>query len=159
MALGMIPARGRWDERWLPVTSTATFPQGSLVQYDVNLNVREYASTDSSVLGISATSSTNSRSYNGVNCVMVYLPTPGCTAYSDLTTGVAQSSLSLGNKVCGYKQGNIASYASTVIGHASRFSGIFTVVGFIDSVLSRVEVAFNMENTDWYSGSTFTAAV
>ena len=158
MAYGMIPARGQWEERWLPVTSTATFLQGSLVQYDPALNVREYLSTDSSVLGISATSSTNSRLYNGVSCVMVYIPRPGCTAMSDLTTGVTQSGLSLGNKVCGYKQGNIASYASTVIGISSRFSGIFTVVGMIDSARSQVEVAFNIENTDWYSASSFTAA-
>lgn len=158
MALGMIPARGNWEQRWFEVLSTATFPQGSLVQFGPGYQVREYASTDSSVLGISATSSTASRLYDGVNKVLVFIPTPRCTAFSDLTTGVTQSSLSIGKHVTGYKEGNIASYTSTVMGQSSRFSAIFTVVGPIDSARSRVEVAFNMENTGLYSVSSTTYA-
>lgn len=155
---GMIPARGLWEERWFPVSSTATFQKGALIQFATDFSVREYASTDSSVLGISATSSTASRLVNGVNSVMVYLPRPYCTALSDLTTGVVQSALSPGFHCLGYKQGNLMSYASTVIGQASRFSAIFTVVGLIDSARSQVEVAFNMENVGLYSTSSNTYA-
>jgi len=155
---GMIPARGLWEQRWFPVSSTATFAKGSLVQFATDFSVREYLSTDSSVLGISLSASTNSRLVNGVLSVQVALPRPYCTAWSDLTTGVAQSALSPGFHCLGYKQGNLTSYASTVIGQASRFSAIFTVVGLIDSTRSQVEVAFNMENVGLYSTSSNTYA-
>jgi len=90
--------------------------------------------------------------------VMVAIPAPGCTAYSDLTTGITQSALSVGKQVCMYKQGNLMSYASTVVGHASRFSAIATIVGPIDSANSRVEVAFNILSSVYYSGSSATFA-
>jgi hypothetical protein len=155
---GMIPARGKWEERWFEVNSTATFSKGALVQLDNAYRVREYASTDSSVLGISAQSSTASRSYSGLTMVGVYLPIPGCTALSDLTTGI--SNLSVGQIVCAYKQGNLMSYASTVVGQASRFSAIFQIVGPIDSARSQIEVAFTMAGADIYTSAsslTFTA--
>ena len=90
--------------------------------------------------------------------VQVFVPAPGCTAYSDVTTGVLQSDLSIGKKVLVYKEGNLMSYCSTVMGHASRHSAIAQVVGPIDADLSRVEVAFNMENVAFYSTSSVTFA-
>lgn len=155
---GMIPARGKWETRWVEVLSTATFLKGSLVQLDPAYRAREYASTDSSVFGIALSASTNSRSLDGVNKVNIAIPAPGCTALSDVTTGVVQSALSIGKKVAADKNGNLMSYCSTVIGQASRFSGIFTVVGPIDARTSQVEVAFNMENTVFYSASSTTFA-
>lgn len=155
---GLIPARGNWETRWFETASAATFRKGSAVQLDDAYRLGEYASTDSGVLGIALSDSVNSTPMGGVNKVAVALPAPNCTAYSDVTTGIAQSDLSIGKKVCLYKQGNVASYASTVIGHASRHSALLTVVGPIDSVNSRVEVAFNMENVGWYSTSSTTYA-
>lgn len=156
---GLIPARGQWEERWFDVDSTTTFQKGDAVTLSPLYRVRAYASTDSSILGISATSSTASRVLaGGRNQVMVYVPAPKCTAYSDVTTGVAQSDLSVGKKVCLYREGNNVSYTSTVMGHASRFSALATVVGLLDSVNSRVEIAFNMENTAYYSVSSTTYA-
>lgn len=155
---GLIPARGLWEQRWWAVNSSATFGKGSALQLDPALNVREYASTDSSLFGIALSASTNSRLLDGVNKVMVAIPRPYCTALSDVTTGVTQSSLSPGNHVCLYKQGNLASYTSTVFGQASRFSAVLTVVGNIDARTSQVEVAFNMENVGLYSVSSTTYA-
>jgi len=154
--LGLVPARGNWETRWFETLSTATFAKGSLVNFGAGYQLKEYASTDSAVVGISASASTGSQQLGGVNKVAVYLPAPGCTAYSDLTTGVVASDLSVGKKILIYKQGNLMSYASTVMGHASRHSAIAQVVGPIDADLSRVEVAFNMENVGFYSTSSTT---
>lgn len=155
---GLIPARGNWETRWFTTASAATFAKGSLVQLNAAYEVKEYASTDSSVLGISLSASTASRAMGGTQKVAVAIPAPGCTAFSDVTTGVAQSALSIGKKVAAAKEGNLMSYCSTVMGHASRFSAVFTVVGPIDSAKSRVEVAFNMEAVGLYSASSTTYA-
>lgn len=157
--LGLVPAKGTWEYRWFDVLSTATFLKGSAVQFDAAYRVKEYSSTDSSVLGIAMQNSVNSRVLAGGRTqVMVAIPTPNCTAYSDVTIGVTQSSLSPGKHVALAKEGNLMSYTSTVMGHASRFSAVVTVLGLIDSVTSRVEVAFNMENVGLYSVSSTTYA-
>ena len=173
--LGCIPARGDWEYRLSAISSGATFGKGSLVNLDAGYLVREYLSTDSQVFGIALSHSTSSfpgpgmaagvgniplayASFNS-GAVMVAIPRPGCTFYSDLTTGIAQSALSIGKKVCMYKQGNLMSYASTVIGQSSQFSAIITVVGPIDSTNSRVECAFNVLSSVFYSSSSATFAV
>ena len=156
--LGLVPARGNWETRWFETASAATFGRGSLVNLDDAYRLGEYSSTDSAIVGIAASHSTASQSIRGINMVAVYLPSPGCTAYSDVTTGVTQSGMSIGKKILIYKEGNLMSYASTVMGHASRHSAIAQVVGPIDADLSRVEVAFNMENVAFYSTSSVTFA-
>src|SRR3989440_8562766 len=127
---GLVPARGSWEYRLSYISSGATFGKGSLVNLDSGYLVREYLSTDSQFYGIAMSNSTaslpgpfSSLAYSSNSgAIMVAIPAPGCTAYSDLTTGIAQSSLSIGRQTLIYKQGNLMSYASTVIGHASRFS-------------------------------------
>ena len=109
-------------------------------------------------MGIAASASTGSQKLGGVNKVQVYIPAPNCTAYSDITTGVVQSAMSIGKKILIYKQGNLMSYASTVMGHASNFSSIAQVVGPIDAQLSRVEISFNLDGSAFYSTSTVTFA-
>ncbi|HKR57141.1 MAG TPA: hypothetical protein VJS20_12645 [Gemmatimonadales bacterium] len=156
--LGLVPARGEWTQRWFEVLSTATFQKGSLVNFNSSYQVREYLSTDSQVVGIAVSASTGSQTLGGVKKVAVYVPAPNCTAYSDLTTGVTQAALPIGKRTLVYKQGNLMSYASTVMGHASNFSSIAAVVGPIDADLSRVEIAFNMDNVAFYSTSSTTFA-
>jgi hypothetical protein len=156
--LGLVPARGDWESRWFETASAATFAKGSLVGFDNAYRLGEYASTDSSIVGIAASHSTASQSIRGLSMVQVFVPAPGCTAYSDVTTGVLQSDLSIGKKVLVYKEGNLMSYASTVIGHASLHSAIAQIVGPIDADLSRVEIAFNMMNVAFYSTSSTTFA-
>jgi hypothetical protein len=156
--LGLIPARGDWQTRWFETLSTATYAKGSLVNFGPDYRLREYLSTDSTVVGIAVSASTGSQTLGGVKKVAVYIPSPNCTAYSDLTTGVTQSSMSIGKRILVYKQGNLMSYASTVMGHASNFSSIAAVVGPIDADLSRVEIAFNMDNVAFYSTSSVTFA-
>ena len=162
---GCVPARGNWEYRLSAVSSGATFAKGSLVNLDPVGNVREYLSTDSQFFGIAMSHSTASfpgagapLAYpsNNSGYVLVAIPTPGCTWFSDLTTGVTQSSLTPGMASLIYKQGNIMSYASTVMGQASRFSAIITIVGPIDSANSRVEVAANVLTSIFYSASSHT---
>jgi hypothetical protein len=155
--LGLTPARGNWESRWFETTSTATFAKGSLVNLTNAYRLKEYTSTDSQVLGIAASHSTASTILRGLPMIQVYLPTPNCTALSDLTTGVVQSDLSIGKHILIYKQGNLMSYASTVKGlDASAFSTSVAIVGPIDADMSRVEVAFNLSNVAIYSGSSIT---
>lgn len=154
--LGLVPARGDWESRWFETASAATYGKGSLVNFDAAYRLKEYLSTDSAIVGIAASHSTASQSIRGLNMVQVFVPAPNCTAYSDVTTGVTQSAMSIGKKILIYKEGNLMSYASTVMGHASRHSSIAQVLGPIDADLSRVEVAFNMENVGFYSTSSTT---
>jgi hypothetical protein len=156
--LGLVPARGDWESRWFETLSTATYQKGSLVNFGADYKLREYLSTDSTVVGIAASASTGSQTLGGVKKVQVFVPSPSCTAYSDITTGVTQSSMSIGKKILIYKQGNLMSYASSLAGHASNFSSIAQVVGPIDALLSRVEIAFNMDNVAFYSTSSTTFA-
>jgi len=157
--LGLVPARGDWETRWFETLSTATYAKGSLVVFNPVYQLREYASTDSAVVGIALSASTASQKIRGLPMVPVAIPTPNCTAYSDITTGVTQSSMSIGKRILVYKQGNLMSYASTVMGHASNFSSIAQVVGPIDAALSRVEIAFNLDGAVFYSVSSTTFAI
>lgn len=155
MAFGLIPFRGPWEYRLSTTSSLVTFPKGALLALDPTRTVREYISTDSQWFGIAMSHST--ASIGGK--VVVAIPAPQCTALSDLTTGIAQSSLSLGQVVNCYKEGNYMSYASTVIGQSSRFSGVFTIANeTIFSATSQVEVAFNVLTGVLYSGSSHTFA-
>lgn len=158
MPLGLTPARGCWESRWFETGSTATFPKGSLVNFDAAYRLKEYTSLDSQAVGIALSYSTQSTSIRGLNMVQVAIPSPGCTAEADITTGVAQSAMSIGKKIAFEKRGDYMSYASTVMGHASRFSAIGQVVGPIDAALSRVEVAINLEGAAFYSTSSVTFA-
>ena len=155
---GLVPARGNWETRFFETASAATYAKGSLVNFDDAYRLKEYASTDSNVVGIALSYSTQSTSIRGLNMVGVAIPGANCTAYSDITTGVTQSAMSIGKKILVYKQGNVMSYASTVMGHASRFSAIAQVVGPIDAATSRVEIALNAEGLAFYSTSSVTFA-
>lgn len=157
--LGLIPARGEWEYRWVDVLSTATFKKGSGINLNSAYQAREYASTDSQLVGFAMSDAGSARTLAaGRLQVLVAIPRPGCTAYSDVTTGINQSDLSVGKHVCLYKEGNLMSYASTVIGQSSRFSGTLIIVGNLDSARSRVEVAFATETGAWYSTSSNTYA-
>lgn len=158
MPIGLVPARGDWESRWFETGSAATFPKGSLVNFDDGYRLKEYASTDSQIVGVAASYSTQSTEVRGLNMVQVYVPSAKCTAIADITTGVAQSAMSIGKKIAFEKRGNINSFASTVMGHASRFSAIAQVVGPIDAARSQVEVAFNAEAVAFYSTSSVTFA-
>ena len=159
MAFGMIPARGPWEIRWFATDSAATFPKGALVSLGTAGLVREYLSTDSQAFGIALSHSTASTVVvGGANSVAVAIPFPGCTAWSDLTTGIGASVLTVGASSVIYKQGNYTSYASTLMGQASRFSALVKIAGPLRSDTSQIEVAFNALTLVLYSASSSTFA-
>lgn len=159
MALGLIPARGIWESRWFEVNSSTTFQQGDAVNFDPAYRVRTYVSTDSQILGISATSSTNSTKMRGLQMVQVYIPNAGATCYSDLSTGITQSTLSIGAAVGIVKVFNNTSYCSNVLANGgSLFSALAKIVGPIDATHSRVEIGLNIGDAVFYSTSTSTFA-
>ena len=128
------------------------------MNFNAAYQLKEYLSTDSQAVGIALSYSTQSTSIRGLNMVQVALPTPNCTFTADVQTGVTQSALSIGKKILVAKSGNYMSFASTVMGEASRFSAIAQVVGPIDAATSRVEIAFNLEGVAFYSTSSATFA-
>ena len=155
---GLIPARGCWEYRLLPTTSTSTFAKGSLVALSTARNVRLYDSADSHYLGIAMSRSVDSLPAGKVN---VAIPGPGCTAYASLFTNMAASTLSIG-QAYGLCVGNasansdVLSYVTTLA--TSVFSRIVTIVGPPDSVLSRIEVAFIQNEAAFYSTSSVSLA-
>ena len=138
MALQVVPARGRWEQRVFDLLSTATFVQGSLVKLHAARRVSEYSGGESAFLGIAASHSSNSLP---AGKIVVYIPASyGCTALADVPTGVAASSLSLGETVGFYKSGNTVSTITT--SYTSTAGRIAVIVGAINSVTSQIEVEF-----------------
>ena len=100
MPLGLTLARGDWESRWFATTSSATFPKGALVNLSTTHLLVEWASDDSSFLGIALSHSTASTPIGGLgNSVQVAIPAPNCTAFADLGTGFTTSLLSIGQRV------------------------------------------------------------
>lgn len=163
MPQGLIPSNDRWEVQWFASTDTTnTFRRFELVRLMNDYSVSVMSSHASQPLGIALSSSTNSQPIRGINMVPVAVPLFGAKAYADVDTGVTASDLSIGKKITISKpvaQGTgLFSFASTVIGQASRFSAYAQVVGPIDTDLSRVEVSFNAENVTFYSTSSVTMA-
>ena len=156
MPLGLTLARGDWESRWFATTSSATFPKGALVNLSTTHLLVEWASDDSSFLGIALSHSTASTPIGGLgNSVQVAIPAPNCTAFADLGTGFTTSLLSIGQRVTFEKDGNYNSFVTR--GAASRFSNVAHVAGPIQtSYASRIEVGFVTELLTFYSSSSLT---
>lgn len=157
MALGVIPARGCWEYRLANTASAATFLKGCVLSLNPARTVREYLSTHSSAYGIAMCDSVNSLP---AGKVVVAVPTPGCTAMADLSTGVVASLLSIGQVGAIQKVGNYSSFFTTS-GAFSAFSSLFRVAApyVDDSKISRIEVSPILDNwTEYGSASTSTFA-
>jgi hypothetical protein len=148
MPEGLTPARGDWEYRLFNTASAATYAKGNLVALNGARDVVEFTSAMSSHLGIALSASTASLP---VGKVLVAIPRPGCTAYSDVTTSFAGSALSIGEVYSIGKHGNLNSYITT---RASVFSSVVEIVGPLDSATSRIEVAFVQLGATLYSVSS-----
>ena len=149
MALGFIPATGHWDYRQFDTTSSSTFVKGCLVSFNGARTLVEYDSTLSQYVGIAQQTSTNS---TPAGKVLVAVPKPGCTARTDVWTGITASAISVGHAMALGKQGNYNSYITTLA--TSVFSKVVTIVGPVRSADSRVEVAFIQNEALIYSTSS-----
>lgn len=153
MPLGITPSAGPWQIREFDTASAATYLAGSLVAFNGARNVVEYTSVMSSYLGVALNDSVNSQPRGKVQ---VAIPVPGCTCWSDITTGVVASALSAGQALGASKPGNLFSFATTLA--TSVFSKIWASTGRYDlgttSGKSRVEMVFiSNEATIWSTSS------
>lgn len=157
MALGIIPARGPWETRTFPKSQLTTlsqgqFSKGDLVCLDHGRHISVWTSTQSNYLGVSLQDSINSQL--GIS---VAIPFPGCTAYVDSLTTDAASNFSLGQAGSFMtRYGRTSVLSMQPAGGASAFSFIANVVGPMDSVQSRIEVAFLSQTATFYSASSAT---
>ena len=156
MALGITPARGDWEYRRF--SAFTTLAQGQWQKGDLvgmsgpgRLPSLLTSSNFSTFLGVAMNDSLNSLPVG--TCVLA-IPRAGCTAYVDLLTTEATSGMSFG------QAGSIVS----ANGRTSSFSLLATsvwsrmveIVGPVDSLASRVEVAFIQNAQTIYSTSSVT---
>ncbi len=149
---GFVTARGDWMYERFTLATASAISQGSLVCISnaTGREISEYSGGQQGVLGILTHPSANSLPKG--KCI-VALPRAGCTAYCDVPTGLASSSLSQFDAMGIYKgaQGT-TSYITTV--YTSAASKIVEIYGPVDSTLSRVEVAFIQNSQQVWSVST-----
>lgn len=157
MAFGIVPARGNWEQRSFPKSQITTlsqgaFSKGDLVCLDHGRSISVWTSTQSGYLGVALNASSDSNFG-----VIVAIPAPNCTAYVDSLTTDAVSNFSLGQSGSFMtRYGRTSVLTMLPAGGASAFSYIATVVGVMDSVNSRIEVAFLSQNAVFYSASSAT---
>jgi len=149
MPLGITPSAGPWQIREFNSNSAATYLAGSLVAFNGARDVVEFTSVMSSYIGVALNDSVNSQPRGKVQ---VAIPVPGCTCWSDITTGVVASTLSAGQALGIAKPGNSFSFVTTLA--TSVFSRIWATTGKYDlgttSGKSRVEMIFiSNEATLW----------
>lgn len=140
MAFGITPTGDwkKWNQQTFNLTSTSSAKKGSLVKFDGARNVAEYTSVDSHYLGVQMHASSDSLPTG--KCT-VAIPTSGARAVVDVWTGMTASQLSLGQAYTLSRNGDTPCSILTTLA-TSVFSRIVTITGPIDSVNSRIEVAF-----------------
>jgi hypothetical protein len=154
--MALYPARGEWKQRLLASNSTATFAAGSLVAFNPRRLVVEYTSLSSAAIGIAAHASVDSLANPGK--VLVHVPAGAeCTFWAPTGT-LAQSAVSLGQAVGIKKSGNTMDQVDATI--TSTVSVIGTIYGpLVDtSTVSKIEVAWQVGQGVWFSGSSNTFA-
>jgi hypothetical protein len=154
--MGLKPARGEWGYRTLASNSTATFVEGSLVAFNPRRLLVEYTSVSSAAVGIAMNSSVNSLAAPGMTVVAVPVGRE-CTFWAPTGT-LAQSALSLGQAVGIKKSGNTMDQVDATI--TSTVSCVGSVYGpLVDtSTVTKVEVAWQVGQGVWFSGSSNTFA-
>lgn len=137
--MGLVPARGRWENELFDVLSTATFRQGALVKLNGARTVSEYSGGEASFLGIALH---NSSASLPAGKVLIAIPTSqDCTAIADVPTTMAASALSLGDALGIVKSGNTCSFVTDA--YTSAASNVCVIRGAIRlSPLSTIEVGF-----------------
>ena len=143
---GFIEARGEWEYRTMTLTATSDLSQGTAVCIAAARTVSEYSGGQAGILGFLKHPSVNSLP---AGQVIVAIPKAGCTALADIPSGIAASSLSLGEAYGIYKVGGVTSYLTTAA--YSDASRVISIVGPYNSTTSKVEVQFLSEAFQFYS--------
>lgn len=147
---GFIEGRGEWEYRLLPLTAASTITQGDAVALSTARTVSLYSGGQAGLLGFIKHDSADSMPAG--KCV-VAIPKPGCTAFCDVPTGIAASSLSRGETYGIYASGGNTSFITTAA--YSDASRSVVIVGEIaTSPASRIEVTFLSDAFQFYSNNT-----
>lgn len=146
---GITAGRGDWEYRLLTLTAASVITKGSAVGLAAARTVSEYSGGQAGLLGFILHNSGNSIP---AGKGLIGIPKPGCTAFVDVPTGIAASSLSFGECYGLYQSGGITSFLTT--GYTSAASRVVEVVGPIDTATSRIEVSFAVNSAQVYSFST-----
>lgn len=146
---GIVEGRGDWEYQLMNVTTASVITRGSAVALAAARTVSEYSGGQAGLLGFIKSNSANSLPSGKV---LVAIPKPGCTAFIDVPTGIAASSLSFGECYGLYQSGGVTSFLTTAA--YSDASRVVNVVGVCDSTLSRIEVTFLSDAGQKYSNNT-----
>ncbi len=145
----LIPGRGRWVQRTFDITASSTFTAGDAVGLAPARTVSLYSGGAPNFLGIAGGNSANSLP---AGKMVVLIPNgPECTLIAQVPTGVAQSSLSMGESVGLYAVGGLTSYVTT--SYTSDTGRPFFVASqTVNSANSTVELGFK-PNTGFYGSA------
>jgi len=143
MGFAFQPVRGNWEYKLMDTASTATFGKGALVAFNTARTLQEATVGSEKIIGIAM-----HRSVDSYPAGKVIVAQPGYQAVAtcDVQTGVAISSLSVGQSYTFEKSGN--THRLDADSQASAYLEIVgpTLNGTIDSAqisaTSRVEVMF-----------------
>ena len=143
---GLVPSRRdrAWEYQTFAQGSSTTYVKGSLLVLNGARDVVEYnqASSHSQILGIAMHDSSNTLPTG--KCLVAVPLESGARFWADLNTGMTASQLSLGQAYGISKSVSAGttptSYLTTLA--TSVWSRLATIVGPVDSKLSRVECTF-----------------
>ncbi len=146
---GIVEGRGDWEFRLYPLTAASVITQGDAVCLAAARTVSLYSGGQAGLLGFAKHDSADSLP---AGKVLVAIPKHGCTAFINVPTGIAISSLSLGETYGLYPVGGSTSFLTTAA--YSDASRVVSLVGPIDSATSRIEVNFLSDSFQHYSNNT-----
>lgn len=143
---GFIEGRGNWFYDLMDVTAASNISQGTAVGLAGARTVSEYSGGQAGLLGFLKHASIDSLP---AGKVIVAIPTPGCTAFCDVPTGIGASTISVGETFGITKSGGVTSFITTAAYSAA--SRVVTVVGPIRTADSRIEVSFPLAGGQFFS--------
>lgn len=160
MALGITPARGDWEYIRSPITSLSQgqFQKGDLVATGVGRLVSLYTSSNySTFLGVATHDSLNSLP---AGFATIAVPKAGCTAFVDTLVAEIRSNLSFGEAGSIVSaNGRTSTFSKLATSVWSRVVEIRTADVALNSLDSRIEVAFIMGAQTLYSTSSLSLLV
>jgi hypothetical protein len=155
MAFGITPARGNWEYIRSPITSLSQgqFLKGDLVATGIGRLVSVYTSSNmSTFLGVAMHDSLNSLP---TGFATIAVPTDNCTAYVDTLVGEIRSNLSFGEAGSIVSaNGRTSTFSKLATSVFSRVVEIRTADYALNSIDSRIEVAFIQNTATLYSTSS-----
>lgn len=148
---GFMEGKGDWYYERFTLATASNISRGTAVCISnaTGRQISEYSGGQQGLLGFLKHASLSSLpAGQGI----VAIPRPGCTAWCDVPTGLAASSLSIFDSFGITKVNGVTSYITTAAYSAA--SRVVEVVGPLDSATSRIEVTFITGPNQYWSASS-----